>query len=81
MSDISVPISPSEIDRKLLLDTLDNMDVVRSGGKVVQGLVNRRSREKDNAEDINPAFPTAFPIHPFSTIKYKVSFTEKASFK
>jgi len=58
MSDISVPISPSEMDRKLLLDTLDNMDVVRSGGKVVQGLVNRRSREKDNAEDINPAFPT-----------------------
>ena len=58
MSDTSVPISPSEMDRKLLLDTLDNMDVVRSGGKVVQGLVNRRSREKDNAEDINPAFPT-----------------------
>jgi len=57
MSDVPVPISPSEIDRKLLLDTLDNMDVVKSGGKVVQGLVNRRSREKDNAEDINPAFP------------------------
>ena len=57
MSDVSVPISPSEMDRKLLLDTLDNMDVVKSGGKVVQGLVNRRSREKDNAEDINPAFP------------------------
>ena len=57
MSDVPVPVSPSEIDRKLLLDTLDNMDVVKSGGKVVQGLVNRRSREKDNAEDINPAFP------------------------
>ncbi len=54
---ITKPISPSEMDRKLLLDTLDNMDVVKSGGKVVQGLVNRRSREKDNAEDINPAFP------------------------
>jgi hypothetical protein len=57
MSDVSAPISPSEMDRKLLLDTLDNMDVVKAGGKVVQGLVNRRSREKDNAEDINPAFP------------------------
>ncbi len=57
MSDVSVPVSPSEMDRKLLLDTLDNMDVVKAGGKVVQGLVNRRSREKDNAEDINPAFP------------------------
>ena len=57
MSDVSAPISPSEMDRKLLLDTLANMDVVKAGGKVVQGLVNRRSREKDNAEDINPAFP------------------------
>jgi len=54
---IPKPVSLSEVDRELLLDALANMDVVKVDGKAVQGLINRRSREKDNAENINPAFP------------------------
>ena len=55
------PISKLETEAQLVDGILGQMNAVMANGQVMQGLVNRRSREKDVFQQIKPVFPELSP--------------------
>ena len=55
------PISKLETEAQLVDGVLGQMNAVMANGQVMQGLVNRRSREKDVFQQIKPVFPELSP--------------------
>ncbi len=53
----SRPVSKLETESQLVDKVLGQMNAVKANGQVMQGLVNRRSREKDVFQNIKPVFP------------------------
>ena len=53
----SRPVSKLETESQLVNRVLGQMNAVKANGQVMQGLVNRRSREKDVFQNIKPVFP------------------------
>ena len=53
----SRPVSKLETESQLVDKVLSQMNAVKANGQVMQGLVNRRSREKDVFQNIKPVFP------------------------
>ena len=54
---MELPKSKKTFDAEIADTVKDQMDVKTAGGKTMQGLINRRSREKDVFDGVNPVFP------------------------
>lgn len=54
---MELPKSKKTFDAEIADTVKDQMDVEKAGGKRMQGLINRRSREKDVFDGVNPVFP------------------------
>lgn len=54
---MELPESKKTFDAKIADTVKNQMNVTKADGKTMQGLVNRRSREKDVFDGVNPVFP------------------------